>query len=376
MPDDNFCVLPFIQTVVRTDGLMSPCCAMKGSDNIRDQSIQQYWTGDKMKQLRHQMLNENNNISACHICYQQEELTGKSMRTSSLLEADHKFLNKKYHKKTLEYYNYNNLAFPKRLEMHLGNLCNLKCLTCRPEDSSMFLSENRTLKISNHSQQDYQLDNDVLENNLKTALSQNITRLDLRGGETMLMPGVKKILSELGENQCNITLRIQTNATILDNEWKLILDKFQHVELMISLDAFDDANTYIRYPSVWSDIERNIEYFQSLKNTELYVNCTVSNLNFLILPNLIDWTRQKNLYFHYATLINPDIYRFNNMPRDLFELGKQRLKNYSEVAGLLNSESDSVLWPEFCQMIDKRDTHRKNKIFNIVPEFEQHWTLQ
>ena len=102
----------------------------------------------------------------------------------------------------------------------------------------------------------------------------------------------------------------------------------------------------------------------------------MSNLNFLILPNLIDWTRQKNLYFHYATLINPDIYQFNNMPRDLFELGKQRLKNYSEVAALLNSQSDPVLWPEFCQMIDKRDTHRKNKIFNIVPEFEQHWILQ
>jgi MoaA/NifB/PqqE/SkfB family radical SAM enzyme len=374
MIKDNFCVLPFIQTVVRTNGLLSPCCEMIGTDNIRNVSIQQYWNSDGMKQLRDQMLNQNNEISVCNTCYKQEEIAGKSLRTESLSEASHVFLNKKYHKQTLEYYNYNDLDFPKRLEMHLGNICNLKCLTCRPEDSSMFLSENRILKISNHSQQDYQLDDNLIQHNLQTALDQGVERLDLRGGESMLMPGIKKILSDLDKDQCNITLRIQTNATILDHEWKLILNKFLHVELMISVDAYADANTYIRYPSEWQDIERNIEYFQSLPNTELYINCTVSNLNFLILPDLIDWAKQKNLYFHYANLIDPDIYQYTNMPTELFELAKQRLKTYPEVLDLLNNQSNPVLWSEFCQMIDQRDAHRKNRIFDVVPEFKQYWT--
>lgn len=373
MIKDNFCVLPFIQTVVRTNGLLSPCCGMKGTDNIRDISIQQYWESDKLVQLRHKMLNQFSKIDECHTCYKQEELTGNSMRTDSLNEADHKFLNKKYHEKTLEYYNYNNLEFPARLEMHLGNLCNLKCLTCRPEDSSMFLSENRVLKISEHSQRDYQLDDDVIQENLKTALHRGIKRLDLRGGESMLMPGVKKILSELTKDQCNITLRIQTNATVLDDEWKLILNKFHRVELMVSIDAHSEANTYIRYPSTWQDIECNIDYFQSLPNTELYINCTISNLNFLILPNLINWARTKNLYFHYATLVNPEIYQFTNMPSELFELGKSYLKNYPEVSDLLNNQANPVLWLDFCKMIDQRDTYRKNRIFDVVPEFKKYW---
>jgi len=373
MTVDNFCVLPFIQVVVRSDGALSPCCAMTGDVNIRSVSIQQYWKSNKIEQLRYHMLNQDGKIPACDSCYKQEEITGKSQRIDSLNQPSHRFLNKKYHKKTLEYYHYDDLKFPKRLEMHLGNICNLKCLTCCPEDSSMFLSENRVLKISDHSQQDYQLDDDIIKNNLHTALNQGIEYLDLRGGESMLMPGIKKILGELDQDQCNITLRIQTNGTILDDEWKSILNKFQRVELMISIDAYDDANTYIRYPAIWQNIENNIEYFQSMGNLELYINCTVSNLNFLLLPELLDWSRMKKIYFHYTTLLGPEIYQFTNMPSELFESGKQNLKKYPEVSSLLNSQADTTHWQDFCQMIDKRDTHRKNRIFSVLPEFEQYW---
>ena len=373
MTADNFCVLPFIQVVVRTNGTLSPCCVMTGDDNIRNVGIQQYWKSDKIEQLRYQMLNQDGKISACDSCYKQEANTGKSQRIDSLNQPSHRFLNKKYHKKTLEYYHYDDLKFPKRLEMHLGNICNLKCLTCQPEDSSMFLTENRVLKISDHSQQDYQLDDDIIQNNLQTALSQGVEFLDLRGGESMLMPGIKKILGELDQDQCNITLRIQTNGTILDDEWKSILNKFQRVELMVSIDAYDTANTYIRYPAIWQNIKSNIEYFQSLDNLELYINCTVSNLNFLLLPALLDWVRMKKIYFHYTTLLGPEIYQFTNMPGELFELAKQNLKNYPEVSPLLNSRADTTHWQDFCHMIDKRDTHRKNRIFSVLPEFEQYW---
>jgi MoaA/NifB/PqqE/SkfB family radical SAM enzyme len=346
---------------------------MTGDDNIRNVSIQQYWQSDKIEQLRYQMLNQDEKITACASCYKQEAITGKSQRTDSLDQPSHRFLNKKYHKKTLEYYHYDNLKFPKKLEIHLGNICNLKCLTCCPEDSSMFLTENRILKISDHSQKDYQLDDDIIQNNLQIALDQGIDYLDLRGGESMLMPGIKKILGNLDKDQCNITLRIQTNGTILDDEWKLILNKFQRVELMISIDAHDAANTYIRYPAIWQDIERGIEYFQSLDNLEMYINCTVSNLNFLLLPTLLDWAKMKKIYFHYTTLLDPEIYQFTNMPDELFELAKQNLKNYPEVSPLLNSQAEPAYWQDFCQMIDKRDTHRKNRIFSVLPEFEQYW---
>jgi sulfatase maturation enzyme AslB (radical SAM superfamily) len=373
MTVDNFCVLPFIQVVMRTDGSLSPCCVMTGDHNVRNISIQQYWKTDKLEQIRYHMLNQDAKISACDGCHKQEEITGKSQRTDSLNQSSHKFLNKKYHKKTLEYYHYADLKFPKKLEMHVSNICNLKCLTCCPEDSSLFLSENRILKISEHSQKDYQLDDDLIQAQLKTALSQDIDRLDLRGGESMLVPGIKKILGELDNDRCNITLRIQTNGTILDNEWKSILNKFQRVELMISIDAYADANTYIRYPSIWQDIENNVDYFQSLPNVDMYINCTVSNLNFLSLPALIDWARLKKIYFHYTTLLGPEIYQFTNMPSELFESAKQNLKTYPEVLPLLNSQADPVHWQDFCRMIDTRDTHRKNRIFDFVPEFKQYW---
>jgi len=81
----------------------------------------------------------------------------------------------------------------------------------------------------------------------------------------------------------------------------------------------------------------------------------------------------KKIYFHYTTLLGPEIYQFTNMPSELFESAKQNLKKYPEVSSLLNSQADTTHWRDFCQMIDKRDTHRKNRIFSVLPEFEQYW---
>ena len=364
-------MLPFVQTVVRTNGSMSPCCIMTGTVNIKNQDIAQYWQGSEISQLRDKMIQGNESIPACNKCYQDEQLTNLSMRTQSL--KDYNFFSKKYYKKLIEHHGYLNKPFPSRVELHLGNLCNLKCLTCRPEDSSSFLTENKILKISNHQQTDYQLDDSVVKHNIELALQNNIDILDLRGGESMLMPSIKKALSNLPDNHQINTLRIQTNATVLDNQWKSIFDKFSKIEVMLSIDAYGDDNHYVRYPADWKEIQSNVDYFLSMRKSKVYVNCTVSNLNFLLLNKLIDWCRKKNIYFHYSLLNTPGQYQFTNLPIPLFELGRQRLNDYPEVSPLLNGQPNDNQWSDFCNTINSRDSYRKNSIFDVLPEFRAFW---
>jgi MoaA/NifB/PqqE/SkfB family radical SAM enzyme len=368
----SFCVFPFVQTVIRTDGFMSPCCNIQGKTNIRDMDLKEYWNGDQMSQIRSDMINGVEHIPACSSCYDQEKSTGKSSRTESLL--DYKFLNHKYYDKIFEKFEYANKSFPSRVEMHVGNTCNLKCLTCRPQDSSAFLAEDSRLGISKFDQHKYELTEIELNHTLELIFDHDVELIDLRGGESMLIPRIKKILSDLPESSYQKTLRLQTNCTILDDTWKLIFSKFKNVEIMASIDAYGKDNYYIRYPADWKIIENNIDYFQSLPNVKLYVNCTISNLNFLIVDKLIEWCKRKKIYIHYFFLFRPAYYSYTNLPAELFYKAKQKLLKYPELdTMLLNSQPSDKHWQDFCHMITIRDQYRNNNIFEILPELQTWW---
>ena len=370
--NNTFCVFPFVQTVIRSTGRLGPCCQIQTDQNISDTTVEQFWNSSVMNHMRQTMLNGQEPIANCQICYNDEISTGKSVRTGAL--ADYKFFNPAHYNQLLDYYKFKDTDFPNRLEIHLGNLCNLKCLTCNPNDSSAFLAENRTLGISNHNQKDYQLSDDNIEQILNSAKSQDIKILDLRGGESMLIPSIKKILLSWPENQANnITLRIQTNCTVIDEQWKSIFKKFGKLEIMMSIDAHGADNEYIRFPSLWHDIVQTVTVLKNLDNATSYVNCTLSNLNFLVLPKLIDWCKEQNIYFHWNLLKTPEYFHFTNMPKELFELGQQQLINYPELKSVLSQNYNDTHWNNFCNMISLRDNYRKNSIFNVIPEFKTHW---
>ena len=374
MNSKTFCIYPFVQTVIRTNGGIGPCCLIPNMANIQQTTVKDFWQSKQMSIMRDTMLSTSKTLPECHQCYSHEESTGSSMRTQTLL--DYKFFNEKLYQKLLKHFNYDQTEFPSRLEIHVGNICNLKCLTCRPADSSAFLTEDKILKISNHNQSDYQIDEDVLEQTLSVLNQQKIEMIDLRGGESMLSPVIKKILNQLPDTFYeNTILRIQTNGTILDQVWKNILCKFKQVEIMLSIDAHGAHNEYVRFPSTWTDIEQNVDYFQQLTNIKLYVNCTISNINFLIIDKLVSWCREKNLYFHYSVLTAPEYYHYQNMPDSLLDQGFEKISQFNEFVDFKKPTGGACTqrWQEFCQMIDRRDHHRKNSIFNVLPQYKLYW---
>ena len=370
--NETFCIFPFVQTVVRTDGSLGPCCHIQTQQNIHSVDIDQFWQSSQLQNMRDSMKAGNEKIQECHKCYKEEATSGQSMRTKSL--KDYKFYNEKHYSQLLDYHKLNKTAFPQRLEIHLGNLCNLRCLTCNPRDSSAFLAENQVLKISNDNQKDYQLSDESINQILNLACEHNINILDLRGGESMLMPVIKeKLLAWPQDKASTINLRIQTNCTIMNDDWKTIFKKFRSTEIMMSIDAWGPDNEYIRFPSDWKEIEKNIETIIGLENAKTYINCTVSNLNFLLLPKLIAWAKEKNIYINWSQLTFPEHFHFTNLPKELFHKGLQQIDQFPDLGWTKNLKFNDNLWSVFCRVINLRDNYRKTSIFNILPEFKPYW---
>ena len=70
-----FCIYPWIHLNANPDGQAYPCCMTDHGHsvgNCKTHTLEQIWNGDKMKQVRLDMLNEQS-IPGCNRCYEQEQ---------------------------------------------------------------------------------------------------------------------------------------------------------------------------------------------------------------------------------------------------------------------------------------------------------------
>lgn len=370
----RFCIAPWSSVVLKTTGQLGPCCAYPTHNTINDMSIKEYYNSDFNKELKQKMLN-GEEVAGCHDCYQSDNLYGSSLRTKTNDLAHGSFED------------YKLLDFPIDFELQISNICNIKCLTCRPEDSSSFLTENKILKISDQSNKNYQLSDRKLDQLFNDINKHEINMLDLRGGESMLVPNIKRRLNDLsGVN--DIELRIQTNGTVWDDEWFDIFEKFREVNVMVSIDAYGDDNHYVRFPASWTNIENTINKMKTVSNLRLSGNCTVSNLNLPILSPLLDWIIEKDIEFGFTGLSYPSYFEMTNLPNQIIINAKEKLNKYLNRFNhqYTNDQFESILirlenvndldvgmWNKFCDIIDMRDQHRNNSIFDIHPQLKEYW---
>ena len=377
MNPKTFCIYPFTQIVGRTNGGLSACCLINDMSNIRRHNLQEFWHSDAINQLRQSMLQDHGPITQCDTCRKAETDFGSSMRTQAL--RDHGVNLDQDLRPQINLQDLQRGAFARRIELHIGNTCNLKCLTCEPSDSSMLLQENRVLGISYEDQRRFSYPAALIDSMFDEILDHDVDLLDLRGGESMLMPEIKQRLLTMPQRVYHhTTLRIQTNGTIYDAAWQEIFQRFQRLEIMVSVDGFGAVNDYIRFPSAWDQIQRNIDRFRAHDPANLFLNTVVSNLSLPRLDELLTWSQSAGIYCHLSPLEDPRIFQSNNLPAAVLTQAQQRLADHDHhptVLGLLALRplEDAGLWRDFCNMIDRRDNHRKNRIFDVLPALQQFW---
>lgn len=383
----TFCIQPFLNVTTRISGQHNVCCNITkiNESNVNCSPIS-FFNSDYVKKMRQTLL-EGKTWNDCSTCYYMEQ-------QGQISHREH--YNRYYYLKDTFDYEYNlkklkldKLKNPKYYEIHIGNLCNLKCLTCNEKDSSKFHAENKILNISEFPNENFSSFSSTKKDYIFHAITNDLQFLDIRGGETLLVPEIKKILFDLAEEKTkNITLKIQTNGTIIpDDEWLTIFKKFKNTKVNISVDAYKQKNYYIRFPAEWNNICETINVLEK-NNVKFIINTVLSNLNLLVLPELLQWISD-NKYLNYLYVLkDPMYYRYTNLPPKLFAKSIEQLKNssftfmnkdtYTVIKSLINSletehQDYKKNWKTFTNMIKMRDKIRNNSILDVIPELKQYF---
>ena len=367
---NNFCPLPFGHMAISTKGDFGICCQhYPPEDQLININQHDYkvWTESSYVKEVQDSFKQGTKHSGCTHCWKQETAGQQSLRQRVLKEY-----------KILKITEPVVIESPVSVEIQLGNLCNLKCLMCFEKDSSAILQENQQLGISLSKQQDYHWSDNAFDN-LNSLLSTKPKVINIRGGEPFYNKNLLKLITDLSDRgMCsNTMLHVTTNATVINDQWLRVLEKFKLVRLMVSVDATDELYEYMRFPAQWNSVAKNIKTLQEYKNFNVMLNAVVQNLNIGKIGSLIDWAKKQNLYLYLATLIDQKHLAITNLPPELKQQAIDHLEGilsndcpknlvpllktcHQQLTQALAAGFDENAWSEFQINIGMRDQIRKN----------------
>ena len=239
--------------------------------------------------------------SVCETCWANERNGTPSMRQQNM------------------YYNAQTYtAFPKikHVDLRLSNKCNLQCKMCSPSDSD---------QIARIMGKDYGTTD-------TTSLLDQVFKLDsleavrFAGGEPMIMPEVEQFLARLvKENRTDIRIEIITNCTTVRTKLLNILDKFDHVDIMASIDSVGKWFEFQRSPARWPIVERNFHLLYDSNCHVRLVPC-IGNINLLGVEEFFRWANQyPKALVTFNEIFEPDYLNFRFVP---MELRRNLIKNF------------------------------------------------
>lgn len=405
MENKTFCVMPWVHVAITTSGSFRPCCNVtylkddykKGEvvglfenlHGIYNEKIEDVWNSDTYRNFRKQMLN-GERISACSRCYREEAAGIKSPRLCN---------NESYplNIQELDKDGYCDLDTIKFIDIRLGNKCNLKCRMCNPYSSDLWVPDERKTHLRktpekwlNRLEQMVWYDNELFWDNISSILD-SCEIIYFSGGEPTLFEGKKYELFDKCINKGiakNITLRYNTNTTLLPkkliNYWK----NFKEVRLQCSIDGFGKVDEYIRYPTKWKTIDKNIKLIHELKKTShanmnISVHTTVQMYNAFDLINLFDYLKQYEIFPFLNILNHPKHYNIKTLYKDQKKIVSDKINSWYEknknffrqdcsklfqVVDYMNKDDWSHLYKDFLHETKLLDEIRNQRLGDYIPE--------
>jgi len=333
-----------------------------------------FWHSNTMKQIRQELLTDQR-PAMCERCFREEDSGVRSARQA---------WNEKY------MFDYEASTTPpmmiKYIDIRLGNLCNLKCRMCNPYASNQWVDEWHLVEeqltdseIERLTKMDWPNDDAVANNLLK--LANTIDEIYLTGGEPTLALSQYKLFDKLIELDLarGITLKYNTNCTNLPNKLVEYWKHFKKIKINASVDAHGDLNRYIRYPTGWSLVEKNLKTFIELEQQgkiDLQLHCTVQIYNVLEIHKLFDYLAASGITDIYLNILNhPECLNVRVLPPELKQLASDRLKPYTHIKKVqgvidyMNAEDWSNKLPAFIEYTQVLDKSREEQLLDLVPEF-------
>ena len=397
LPSDTFCVLPWMHVATNASGTLRVCCNSTPGKNglehpdggkykLHKHDLREAWNSPTLTKIRQQFL-DGERPEMCARCFREEDSGVKSARES---------WNEGWYDDSVDYNTVNPPVRAQYVDLRLGNLCNLKCRMCNPYASNQWVKEWNSIGTERYNEAP--LDDDELERldgwskewpNKKYVwenfmnVADTIEEIYLTGGEPTLALAQFRLfdfLIERGLNE-NITLKYNTNLTNIPQRMVDYWDRFHKVKLNCSIDAVGDLNRYIRYPTNWKLVEKNLARFLEMEKTSgvrVGIHTTVQIYNILHLDSWFDWIQRRGKSVYLNILNHPEYLNIRVLPTELKQLATERLESYIPSVEKLDSVLDymwaedwSDRWQDFERYTHTIDSSRNENILDVVPEFDK-----
>ncbi len=277
-----FCAVPWHNTHLYWDGSYGACCSESHkpvnnqSENIKDLSLQQWYTGDTMKNFRQRILGDQP-LSECSSCYYEESFGYQSRRIRENYKVGI-FTKQAFRKSFAQskwYPIFNNDVTKLPIDWHIdfGNECNLACKMCSPLASSQIANQYVKWHIDFQKSDSWVNNNESWQqflNNIEQ--TKKLHRIHVMGGEPTINKKFLQFVNWLIEKKLtDIELSFVTNGTKLDFNLIANLKKFKNVDIEISVESTENNNSYIRQGSDTNLVWQNIETYCQLRSPTLSV---------------------------------------------------------------------------------------------------------
>jgi MoaA/NifB/PqqE/SkfB family radical SAM enzyme len=312
---DKTCCLPWNHLATHPNGFVTLCCQARMEDGS---GFAQNQPGKFMNMDNHDLLEILNSQSfrgtrekmykgiephPCTRCYEAERRGEWNKR-----EYENKRFN--WQPRTNVIVGPGDLEF---IELRLGNVCNLACVTCNSISSSKWRGDE--LAIAN----ELPWFKEYLPPEVKSRwfedeqwyarlaeLSANVKRIYINGGEPFLVKAHKRLLADLvamGVAE-NIELEYSTNTTILPTDFLDTWKHFKRVTIMLSVDDLGERNEWIRWPSKWTTTNDHLHWYRDNQRDNMFamVCQTINSLNVFHVADFVDYCHQLNLH-HTANFV-------------------------------------------------------------------------
>ena len=347
---------------------VSLCCV--NHDKYLNTKPSEFWSGNVRKDALKNMYAEQE-VKGCDGCYLTESKKLPSSRNFS---------------KSFDKLPSGNL--PTMLDVDFSNFCNLKCVMCNPVRSSEW-AKDKGLPVSKIS---YDLIDDLI------SISDDVQHLTVQGGEPSIIHEYEYFFNKLDDKGLahKIDLQIITNATNVNRRFYDLLSKFKSVRLSVSVDAYGSANDYIRWPSKFSQITKNMQTISDLpSNVQVDILNSLNILSMYNYDKFLEWcAKMENLFESKGKILRivpmkvqePKAYSPFSAPLQLKEkfcndvdtfMSENTLTHNSnwklEMVLILRSIKESPVDNQaISQLIDKiqeLDIKRQRRIYDFIPDF-------
>ena len=297
---------------------------------------------------------------------------------------------------------------PQDWQIDLGNYCNSACIFCIPESSSRLATEWQRIGFIDQLPLPNWTDDPALVAKFVDPLRQtpHIQYLHFIGGETLITPAFKTILSALVESGLNRTATIgfTTNLTVWDDAVVELLTKFPNVNLGVSFETLTPVNDYVRWPSKLPQV---LEYLQQWRNLaqeqqwlfQIRTTPTLFTVGHLL--KVYDYAWDHNLNVESCNFLEkPEFQRASVLPmsyrqpiidamqawvdqrkvsndtvintRDPNVVHQQLVQDLQSYVNYLRNEPDeSHRLPDLVSFVKKIEASRGNCVLDYLPEYEE-----